>query len=166
MIARDYLLFVVRPALAALNLGGGVVAERLVLGTMAQESRFTSINQITSGAPKLGPGIGVCQCEAWVLEDVLTRLQDKNPAAAKSLHGLAGDAPQGLAMKLASNAGFAAGVCRAHYWLIPAALPATPDPVLLGQWWKTWYNTATGKGTVADFVASYHALVEPALIGV
>ena len=39
--------------------------------------------------------------------------------------------------------------CRLHYWRCPEKLPETLDQQ--SSYWKKWYNTEKGKGTVEDF---------------
>ena len=39
--------------------------------------------------------------------------------------------------------------CRLHYWRVPRSIPKTLDEQAV--YWKDWYNTAKGAGTVEHF---------------
>jgi len=39
--------------------------------------------------------------------------------------------------------------CRLHYWRVPRSIPKTLDEQ--AAYWKNWYNTAKGAGTVEHF---------------
>jgi len=39
--------------------------------------------------------------------------------------------------------------CRLHYWRVPKKLPKTIDEQ--ARYWKKWYNTAKGAGTIEHF---------------
>ena len=40
-------------------------------------------------------------------------------------------------------------VCRLHYWRVPKPMPESLDEQAL--YWKKWYNTAKGAGTISHF---------------
>ena len=54
------------------------------------------------------------------------------------------------------NLYYAAAMARVHYLRRPEALPPAGDVEALGQYWKNFYNTFLGKGTVEEFVENYH----------
>lgn len=66
-----------------------------------------------------------------------------------------------IADRLEDSPFFAAIVARVLYWSIPSAMPAPHQVMGQAAYWKDHYNTAKGKGTIADFMGAhdYH-LVE------
>lgn len=53
------------------------------------------------------------------------------------------------------NLRFAAAMCRAHYSRVKEPLPDANDLFELGRYWKKYYNTEKGAGTVDEFVSNY-----------
>lgn len=59
--------------------------------------------------------------------------------------------------QLATNLAYATAMCRIRYYRAPAAMPSDPNDVnALGTYWKQYYNTPQGAGTVEQFVADYN----------
>ncbi|MBX9609688.1 MAG: hypothetical protein K2Y51_25995 [Gammaproteobacteria bacterium] len=56
---------------------------------------------------------------------------------------------------LIRDIGFACATCRLLYFRAPRALPAANDLPGLAAYWKQFYNTVHGKGTVEDWLANY-----------
>ena len=54
--------------------------------------------------------------------------------------------------ELVRNQLYAAAMCRIFYARIPALLPAENDWRGMGEYWKRYYNTRLGKGTVDGFM--------------
>ena len=50
-------------------------------------------------------------------------------------------------------------MARIHYLRVPEALPAADDVVGLAAYWKRYYNTELGAGTVEKFVESYQRIL-------
>ncbi|WP_143596421.1 hypothetical protein [Tistlia consotensis] len=58
------------------------------------------------------------------------------------------------------NPWLACAVARLKYWTVPKALPAAGAWRDLAAYWKQWFNTAAGAGTVEKFLASNAATIE------
>ncbi|MEG1044775.1 MAG: hypothetical protein RSF81_08400 [Oscillospiraceae bacterium] len=63
-----------------------------------------------------------------------------------------------LEENLIGNLFFATAMARIHYLRVPAKLPS--DVVGYGEYWKRYYNTEKGKGTITEFVTKYREYVE------
>lgn len=160
---RDY---VIRPVLAALNLPAPATAERLLMGTAAQESQFTHLKQIGGG-----PALGLWQMEPGTLMDLYNRFvirQDRwepirrllsSPAGSYESHG---SWREFLSFSLQSNLPFACAMARLHYYARPFDMTSlTPTALELANTWKQHYNTVRGKGRVEEFVDNYKRYVLP-----
>jgi len=68
---------------------------------------------------------------------------------------------QGLLKLIRDDDRFACLMARVHYLRVSEAVPDD----LRGQagYWKRYYNTRLGKGTVEGYMEKWRALVEPAL---
>jgi len=116
-------------------------AERLVLGTAMQESHLRYLKQIQ------GPAIGICQMERATWQD-LRRWLARRHVLRHAIDDWAIGEPD--ADEMEGNLYYALAMCRAHYRRVPAALPPANLPGQLATYWKAHYNTAAGKGRVAD----------------
>lgn len=144
--------YVVRPTL--LNLGlWSAPAEELVMGTAAQESHFHWIDQ-RDNAGRPGPAYGLWQMEEATHDDlwanfIKPELADKIRAVC-ALPSIPHRPPVAT---LHFNLRYGAAMCRVHYLRKPGAIPGG----LEGQaaYWKQWYNTLKGAGTVEQYIANY-----------
>lgn len=142
---EDFLHGAIRPALARLGLGGAA-AERLLLGTALTESGLVHLRQ--SGG---GPARGLYQIEPATHRDLWRHYLAFRPTPAARLLRLV--APAGpVADQLVWNLGYATGVARLVYRRRPEPLPPAGDLHALARYWKAHFNTAAGKGRVADFL--------------
>lgn len=143
----------VRPILQALDpeIPYSMAAENLILGTIAHESQGgTFIHQVG------GPALGICQMEPathadhvrWLLahQDVYKKIKQVVPTCFE-------------ARELVWNLAYAVAMARVHYWRVPKALPASNAVAELAAYWKTYYNTEQGSGTVEQFEEAYRAWV-------
>lgn len=145
------LTYVVRPALKALALPGGVLAEKLVMGTAAQESRFQHLHQLGKG-----PALSLWQIEPVTATDTLRR------APADHLDRLDKLCPGALPVnnsnvidRLVGDLFLGAAMCRLVYYTKPFTIPVhgVEGDVEWCAWtWKRYYNTMKGKGTTAEFL--------------
>jgi hypothetical protein len=160
------LKYVVRPSLQALGLPGGVLAEKLVLGTACQESHLQYLHQLGKG-----PALSLWQIEPVTAMDTLRR------APTTALDRLEGMVPGVLPLQsrgtllgplidqLPGNLYFGAAMCRLVYYMKPFsgwALPAyisdrlrTSEMDWCAGIWKRWYNTPKGAGTETEFLANW-----------
>jgi len=144
-------LYIIRPTLVALDLWSQP-AEDLVLGTAIQESRLQYLRQLGGG-----PALGLWQMEPATHEDIWNNYLEPKPQLRIKVLGAAGFYVRPTAEALVYNLRYAAAMCRVHYLRVPGAIPAD----LRGQaeYWKRSYNTPLGKGTPAQYVASWRAMV-------
>lgn len=150
---------VIRPALKFINTWS-YPAEELLLGTAAQESRMgTYLKQLNGG-----PAIGIFQMELFTYNDLWASFIKYKPEEFRDrLKMLAtrtnsADArPSGYDM--VGNLYYAAAMARVFYMRIPEALPSESDVVAMAEYWKKYYNTVHGKGTVSEFVHNYQSFV-------
>lgn len=120
-----------------------VAAVRLLLGTAAVESEFgTFLRQ------QGGPALGAFQIEpsthVW--------LRDKYSARYPLI---AGTEPEQLEWDL--RLGII--VARLRYRAVPEPLPDADDVRDLGRYWKEYYNTIYGQGTIERFVRKYEEFI-------
>lgn len=133
---------VVRPVLTELGLHSPA-AETLVLGTAITESRLRYLKQIGTG-----PALGLWQCEPFTHSDLWrTTLYGKHLGARVSKLAVAYSGLHPPHTQLVTNLSYAAAICRVHYYRIKQPLPAN-EPAALARYWKQYYNTPLGAGTV------------------
>jgi hypothetical protein len=162
---------VVAPTLQQLGLWS-LSAEQLVLGTAAQESRLRHLRQIGSG-----PARGLWQCEPATHRDIWRSYLSAparpelrrrvlsvalEPEGAAAVAAVTDDLVERLGERLYGDLRYACAIARVHYWRIPKRLPPEGDVAAQGAYWKTYYNTRLGKGTVEDYLNSWRLYVAPA----
>lgn len=127
-------------------------AVELLMLTCAVESDFgTYIEQIT------GPALGVFQMEPRTHDDIWThylyyKSKDSLPRYFFQRE-LSRD--RGGAKQLKHDMAYAILMARIHYLRIAAPLPPADDVVELAVYWKRYYNTKHGKGTVPKAIEKY-----------
>jgi len=119
------------------------VAINLLMGTMAQESRFgTYMKQLG-----LGPALSPYQVEPSTFFWLRDHFKFKYPSIALwTLDDLLYD------FRVSTI------ICRLRYRIVSAPLPQN-DVIELAMYWKKWYNTYKGAGTVPEFVANYYKYI-------
>ena len=138
---------VVFPVLESLGLHSEAAVD-LLMGTCAQESQCGRyLKQLGTG-----PAIGVFQMEPATHKDLWENFLHHRPQLADKVAALAGrkgPRPE----EMVGNLNYASAMCRVHYFRRPEALPKT----LKGQaeYWKKWYNTAAGAGTVDEYLVNW-----------
>lgn len=139
---------IIRPACEAISLYS-VAAEQLLLGTACQESACGKyLKQLGTG-----PALGIFQMEPATHDDLWENfLQHRQELARKvsSLH-LGTESDEGAAPAMVWNLRYAAAMCRIHYYRVKAPLPAAYDLDAQAAYWKKYYNTSLGKGTVEEY---------------
>ncbi|ELC9583492.1 hypothetical protein RJY99_004476 [Vibrio vulnificus] len=157
MDAKQLKQLVIGPTLKTIGLYSEA-ADQLILGTIFQESRAKYLKQLGSG-----PALGVIQMEPNTYNDIWDNyLKYKPELAAKITHlasvGSLGPDGRPDVNELVTNLAFAVGMCRVHYLRVKEKLPAADDVEALGRYWKQYYNTVLGAGTVDEFVAHFPKL--------
>lgn len=134
---------IVRPTLQYIGLHNPA-AENLVLGTALVESGAKFIKQVGGG-----PALGICQMEPETHDDIWANYLRYKPELAQKLQGLmtSAEITRGAA-EMIGNLYYAFGMTRVHYLRAPDRLPASADVVGMARYWKRYYNTPLGAGTV------------------
>ena len=157
---NDLRHLIIRPTLDKIGLMSSA-AENLLLGTAAIESLMGyHLRQIT------GPALGIYQIEPITHDDVHINFLDniKHIDLKLKILGLLNfDAILGDRQKqqkeLIGNLYYATAIARLIYYRAPSPLPVGGDIDGLAHYWKKYYNTELGKGTVEDFVRCYNQYV-------
>lgn len=124
----------------------------LVVGTAIQESRLHYLKQIPSGIAK-----GICQMEEATHDDIWDNFLKYKPEIKERLLGLTNQSMD-LVDQLKGNLYYAVAMCRIHYYRVSEALPN--DLEGMARYWKKYYNTELGKGTVEEFIHNYEQAVK------
>lgn len=130
-------------------------AVNLLMGTCAQESRMgTYLKQLGNG-----PALGIFQMEPATYKDIWDNyLKYKPELAAKVLEFKATNKED--EWEMVGNLYYATAMARVHYRRVKASLPSDANNIAgLAQYWKAFYNTPLGKGTVEEFIANYKKYV-------
>lgn len=145
-------LLIVRPTLEHLKLWSRP-AEDLVLGTALVESRLKYVKQLGNG-----PARGLWQMESATHDDIWRNYLSapRNFELRERLSALEAF-PYG-AEQMTGNLYYGAAMCRVHYLRVPAALPTDADG--MAHYWKRYYNTPLGAGTVAKALPLFRLVTE------
>jgi len=148
-LARKVLVEAIRPALVSL-MGGGLAAEKLLLGTAIQESLLIHRQQLGGG-----PALGLFQMETATHDDCWNNyLKFRVQLANRVKQTLEpGQKAQAAVMKI--NDRYAAAMCRVRYMRVAEALPSGDDIEAMANYWKEHYNTPLGAGTPEEFVSKW-----------
>ena len=149
--------YVVQPALHQLGLYS-LVAEQLVIGTIAQESGGSYLVQLGGG-----PALGLIQMEPATHKDHWLNFLKHYPRLREKLLAITSDTADVVYEQygwpdhqaLVWNLRYAIAMCRVHYYRRPEALPKANDIKALAQYWKDHYNTIHGAGTVSEFIHNF-----------
>lgn len=152
--------YVIRPALQRIGLWS-VAAEQLVFGTGAAESGgYVFLDQTTPGP---GPAYGFWQMEEPTHYDLWVNYLPGQPSALRDvLLRMAGH--EGLytsppVTTLHGNLFYAAAMCRVHYRRVRSPLPEAGAALGMAEYWKQFYNTPKGAGTVAKALPYFEQAV-------
>ena len=115
-------------------------AVNLLLGTAAQESAFgTHLVQLGGG-----PARGAFQMEPATFDWLREKFSAKPYAfSIRKCEDLVHD------LRLAII------TCRLRYYVVPKPLPDADDIPALAAYWKQWYNSPRGAGTIEEFIKNY-----------
>ncbi len=162
----DFRTLVVRPTLQYLG-AYSAAAEELLIGTALVESRLTYLQQWDAG-----PALGLYQVEPATHRDIYANyLVYRAPLRQRVVTLASGQEPIAIEAngktirvppveELITNLAYATAIARLCYLRRKEPLPAADDLVALGDYWKRYYNSARGAGTVEKFVEIYTAQIE------
>lgn len=157
-LAEQVRMDAVRPALLALEpvIPYTRVAENLVLGTAAHESKFTYRYQEDGG-----PARGLWQIEEPTFRDLYGRYLERHPVLKGKVDTLWPNDLTDPWLQIVGNDRFSAAICRLKYWDSPLKLPADPNDVFeMGRLYKAAYNTPSGSATAQEWVDDYRFRIE------
>lgn len=147
---KQFRQYIIVPALEHIGLYSPA-AENLLIGTALQESQLRYLDQLSPGP---GPAYGLFQMEKRTHDDHWNSFISKDQDLKDKIVSLTSAYPPGVE-QLRCNLLYAAAMCRIHYRRVKEPLPDASDVKALGQYWKKYYNTYAGKGTVEQFVKNY-----------
>lgn len=148
---NNFRIEIVRPALQLCGLWSEA-AENLLVGTALAESGLKVVTQFGNG-----PALSFFQIEPDTYNDVVKYLhrKDNKPLKDRILSACMMDIfPE--AKCLTWNIRLAVLVARLIYWRRPEKLPKETDIQGLAKYWKAYYNSSQGKGTVEHFIKSWN----------
>jgi len=130
------------------------VAVELLMGTAAQESAFGSLLHLSNGTAR-----GVFQIEPRTERDIWRNYLKYETHLRDCIERLTGvDSPNELMLE--GNLIYQIVLARLVYARAPVPLPDRSKVTLLAKYWKQWYNTSLGKGTVRSFIENWRRYVE------
>ena len=123
-------------------------AEDLVYGTICVESkRGTYLKQLNNG-----PALGITQMESDTHNDIWRNYLAYKPELVNKIVAVIGNNAM-KAKTLIHDLKYAIIMCRIHYLRIRKPLPK--DLNGMAEYWKDYYNTHLGAGTVEKFLDAY-----------
>ena len=129
---------------------------------MSQEERFGSRDRTYSAWHRRhstrryigidGPALGLWQMERATHDDIWTHFL--NGRTKLGLNVL-GPYYKPDVTRMVWDLSYACAMCRIHYLRCSDALPPAGDIAGQAAYWKRWYNTPLGKGTVEQYIDSW-----------
>ncbi len=154
---RQFADLVLRPVLVRLGMHSPA-AEKLLMGTFAHESTVggnTMLKQVR------GPALGVFQIEPATYDDLFENFLEYRRDLRQRLRGFEAPWPADPLGQLVGNLPYACAVARLIYYRAPEALPDHGDVEALAGYWKRFYNTEQGAGTIPAWIMRYRETVQP-----
>lgn len=150
---RDY---VVRPALMEIALFQPMRVQQII-GTGLTESGFMYLDQTTPGP---GPAYGFWQMERATHDDLWQSYINFQPSAIRdAMLAMSGSKYTPPVTTLHWNLKYAAAMCALAYRRAPGKHPAAGDFVGMAEYWKRYYNTPLGKGTIEKAIPFFKQAV-------
>lgn len=125
-------------------LGGGENAIKMVLETIATETSMGTLKV----KPRYNFGIGLCQFDLPGFNDAKARISKEKKDLILQEFNI--DIDQVELRDLAYSPLLSIIFCRVFYLLRPNVIPSTVEE--RSKYWKKWYNTESGKGTVEHYL--------------
>lgn len=141
---QHFRTLIIRPVLTQLQLHSPA-AENLLLGTALQESQLKYLKQLGAG-----PALGALQMEPATHDDIWHNYLAYQPDLVSKLKSITRAIGPGNAAEMIGNLYYAVAMARVHYRRVAAPLPAAIDARGLAAYWKQYYNTPGGAGTVEE----------------
>lgn len=154
MNIEQFRVFVVQPVLKRLDMGG-LDAEELMIATAVQESGGLKYIRQLGG----GPALSFFQIEPATEKDVIDNYVKYRPDLLNLIETLRFSWSKGTEHELLTNMAYATAIARLCYRRQREPLPDKNDVMGMGKYWKRYYNTLHGKGTVNEFIHNYNHYV-------
>ena len=151
IVERQHIFDIVANICQVLGNGANESANKLILGTIAAE---TMLGEYKDPTP-FRAGTGICQFDKIAFQDVKARTRKHNTKLILENFNI--DIHKVTYDMLEYNPLLSIIFCRLFYKLIPAEIPS--DLYLMACYWKRYYNTEQGKGTVEHFIGNYHHFI-------
>lgn len=150
-LVRDKIII---PTLKALDptVPYSVQAVELLLGTAATESHMGQYLRQLGG----GPALGMWQMEQATERDIWLNYLRYNRELGQIVRGWKKDSID----ELVWNHSYACAMARIHYRRVPKPLPPAGDIEGQARYWKRYYNTELGKGTVEKYLEDWKEYVD------
>jgi Fe2+ transport system protein FeoA len=136
---------IIKLALKHMDLDSDDAREMLYV-TGKAESGYKTLQQYGGG-----PALGFFQMEPNTAIDIWDNYVMYRPKYREKLYAMGFDEGT-LEFCLLSNIGLQAAFCRLHYRRVPTALPKSDNLEAQAKYWKKYYNTDLGKGTIKHFM--------------
>ena len=132
-------------------------ASLLLLCTSAVESRLGHYLKQKGD----GIALGIYQIEPNTHLDIYDNVLSYHPFLLEEVNNFSRfDSIEERERELITNLEYATAIARLQYWRFKEALPEYGDIDGMGVYWKKYYNTIDGKGTIDDFVRVYQKYIE------
>lgn len=141
---------VVRPVLQKLDLWNRE-AEDLLIGTACQESSCGYYIRQLNCEENIG-AFGIYQMELATADDIFTNFLDYKQILKEKVLSFKTKTMDN-AENLKWNLAYSTAMCRIHYYRVKEQIPAG----IYGQaqFWKKYYNTEYGKGTIEEYLHNW-----------
>lgn len=132
----------------------------LVFRTGLVESNYEHLRQKIGRGSRIGIARSFFQIEPWVARSIINDYIKYRKSIRRDLERVCmcdlsrmDDESENdfLALQLTGNIMFGIAMCRLKYRPVPKAIPKASDIIKQAGYWKKYYNTAGGKGTVKKF---------------
>lgn len=143
--AKQLRLLVIRPTLQKIGMWS-LAAERLLLATAIAESRLKYLRQLPAG-----PALSIYQIEPGTNADIWKNYLSFRPMLANTVWGLAGGW-MAREREVIGNLYYATALARLVYRRARPPLPHPDNLAEMAFYWKEFFNTKKGKGTISGFV--------------
>ena len=121
-------------------------AVEMIYRTGNAESGYRTLQQYGGG-----PALGFFQMEPATYRDIWENYVMYREKYRNKLYSLGFDDSK-MDYCLMSNIGIQVAMCRLHYRRVPSALPKAGDLEGQANYWKKYYNSHLGKGTIEHFM--------------
>ncbi len=145
--------YIIQPSLQAIKLYSPSV-EELLVGTCAQESLGG-----TFLVQKGGPARGIYQCEQPTYDSIWNDYLFYHDELRLIILRFLSYVNKPTFETIIYNLYYATIICRLHYLRIPYNVPEKNDLEGQAKFWKQYYNTPNGGGTVEQYIANYHKFI-------